>query len=292
MLSYRHAFHAGGPADCLKHGVLVFCLDYLTRKEKPFFCVDTHAGAGLYLLYEGTQNREWEQGFGRLLGEEKPLSGLLRHYLELVTDTVSRNSTTDSTDKDEKKVTDTYPGSPEIIRRMLRPHDKALCFELHPADFTALSSLMGGERRFTVRKEDGLAGLLGLLPPPSRRGLFLIDPSYEVKEDYRTLPEILGQAFRRFSTGTYIIWYPLLRDSPAPELPGELEALCGDGAGCCRAEIYTAQEDRLPENSPRGMYGSGLMIRNPPWTLKAALEESLPQLAGIFSGDWMLQWKE
>jgi 23S rRNA (adenine2030-N6)-methyltransferase len=292
MLSYRHAFHAGSPADLLKHGTLVFCLDYFAQKEKPFFCADTHAGAGLYALHEGfaALNREWEKGLGRLLSaERKTLPDMLHRYLDMVTDNSLQTSGLQTSGLK-------YPGSPEIIRRMLRSRDKAVCFELHPADFAALTALLGEDRRITVRQEDGFAGLLRLLPPPSRRGIFLIDPSYEVKDDYRLLPEILKQAFRLFPTGTYIIWYPLLRTSLSPELPVELKALCRESRGpqtsCCRAELYTAQEDDLVENSPRGMYGSGLIIRNPPWTLKAALETSLPCLAKILDGDWMLEWEE
>jgi 23S rRNA (adenine2030-N6)-methyltransferase len=289
MLGYRHAFHAGSPADCLKHAVLIFCLEYLAQKEKPFFCVDTHAGAGVYTLHEGfaALNREWEKGLETLKTQDRAaLPAMLSRYLEMAANLQTAGLRFD----------DTYPGSPELIRRMIRSRDKAVCFELHPADFALLNGLLGKDRRFTVRNEDGLAGLLGLLPPPAHRGLIFIDPSYEVKDEYHILPEILSRAFKRFSTGTYIIWYPLLRDSPAPELPEELMNLSvedfGGSSSSCRVELYTAPKDTNIENSPRGMYGSGLVIRNPPWTMKAALEESLPYLAKIFSGDWKLEWKD
>jgi 23S rRNA (adenine2030-N6)-methyltransferase len=288
MLGYRHAFHAGSPADCLKHAVLIFCLEYLSQKEKPFFCVDTHAGAGVYALHEGfaDQNREWEKGIEKLKTQDRAvLPAMLSRYLEITANLQIAGP----------EAGGIYPGSPEIIRRMIRGRDKAVCFELHPADFVLLNGLLGKDRRFTIRNEDGLAGLPGLLPPPSHRGLILIDPSYEVKDDYHVLPEILSRSFKRFSTGTYIIWYPLLRDSPAPEFQEELMNLSikdfGGPSSSCRAELYTAPKDMNIENSPRGMYGSGLVIRNPPWTLKAALEESLPYLAKIFSGDWKLEWK-
>ncbi|MDR0879070.1 MAG: 23S rRNA (adenine(2030)-N(6))-methyltransferase RlmJ [Treponema sp.] len=302
MLSYRHAFHAGNPADCLKHAALVFCLAYLARKETPFFCADTHAGAGLYALDEGfaALNREWEQGIGRLYAAEKQnapgqiLPAMLRRYLELVTGSAAPLLTAPVLPSASTKPAP-YPGSPEIIRRMLRSRDTAVCFELHPGDFAALDTLLRRDRRITVRQEDGFGGLLGFLPPPCRRGLILIDPPYEVKDDYHLLPETLSRAFKRFSTGTYIVWYPLMRSSPAPELPLELTALCtscGPRGSYCRVELYTAPPDAPPLNSPRGMYGSGLVIRNPPWTLKAALEAALPYLAEIFSGDWLLQWEE
>jgi 23S rRNA (adenine2030-N6)-methyltransferase len=186
-----------------------------------------------------------------------------------------------------------YPGSPELIRVLLRPQDRAVCFELHPEELRLLSGQLNNDRRFTVRGEDGLAGLKSLLPPPSRRGLVLIDPSYEEKEDYTNIPEILKQALRRFPGGMYIIWYPLLaRHREAEQFP---EGLWGLSKGRrCRAELFTAPRSRPPENSPRGMYGSGLVIFNPPWTLRGALEETLPILAarlGTGGDGWKLHWE-
>ncbi|GHV56063.1 ribosomal RNA large subunit methyltransferase J [Spirochaetia bacterium] len=285
MLSYRHGFHAGNSADVLKHTVLIFCLDYLAQKEKPWFCIDTHAGAGSYPLLEGfaAKNREWEKGVAKLSGMKvQQIPAALTRYLEL-------------TGPDGMS----YPGSPEIIRRLLRKDDRACCFELHPEDFAALKTLLGGDRRFGLRHEDGFAGLKSLLPPPSRRGLIFIDPVYEVKDDYALLPQVLSDALKRFSTGTYIIWYPLLHTDPRPagaEMPGEaasfretlLNLYEGNRLG---VEFYTAQKDSPPENSPRGMYGSGLVIFNPPWTLKNALEETLPFLGlamGIGKDGWFL----
>ncbi|MDR2257782.1 MAG: 23S rRNA (adenine(2030)-N(6))-methyltransferase RlmJ [Treponema sp.] len=278
MLSYRHGFHAGNPADVLKHGVLVFCLEYLKKKEKPFLCIDTHGGAGLYPLTGGyaAKNREWEAGIGRFPAPDGGLPPMLKNYLKIIAGS-SRG----------------YPGSPEIIRALIRPQDKAVCFELHPEDFRSLAGLLKDDRRFLVRREDGFAGLKSLLPPPSRRGLVLIDPAYEEKEDYATVPDIAAGALRRFPTGTYIIWYPLLaRYGVSEQLPAELLGLSGGNR--CGAELYTAPRNRGPENSPRGMYGSGLAIFNPPWSLKSALEETLPVLAarlGTGKGGWKLCWE-
>lgn len=276
----------------LKHIVLIFCLDYLTQKEKPWFCIDTHAGAGSYPLLEGfaAKNREWEKGVAKLSGiKGRQIPAALTRYLELT---------------DPEGIS--YPGSPEIIRRLLRKDDRACCFELHPEDFVALKTLLGGDRRFSLRHEDGFAGLRGLLPPPSRRGLIFIDPVYEVKDDYALLPQVLSDALKRFSTGTYIIWHPLLHRDPRPrESVSFQETLLGlyDGSRL-GIELYTAPKDSPPENaggephpagsvgnSPRGMYGSGLVIFNPPWTLKNALEETLPFLGltmGIGKDGWFL----
>ena len=283
----------------LKHTVLVFCLEHLKKKEKPFLCVDTHSGAGFYALAGGAmnypalklprkagswvlhprvpiKNREWEAGIGRLSAPADPLPPILKTYLRLIAGYPGH-----------------YPGSPEIIRTLLRPQDRAACFELHPEDLRLLTLRLRDDRRFSVRGEDGFEGLKSLLPPRSRRGLILVDPAYEEKTDYRKVPETLREALRRFPGGAYIIWYPLLaRYGPSEQFPEELLALSTGNR--CGAEFYTAPRTRPPDNSPRGMYGSGLVIFNPPWTLRGALEELLPVLAarlGTGKADWKLRWK-
>jgi 23S rRNA (adenine2030-N6)-methyltransferase len=286
MLSYRHAFHAAGFADVVKHSVLVFCIEYLLQKEKPLLCVDTHAGAGTYTLREGyaAQNREWEQGLGKFFGSadfrHNRLPPMLKRYLGLC-----------GVDSDSAVPPDYYAGSPVIIARLLRPADRLVCYELHPTDNAACASALAAalpEGRVELHQEDGFVGLKSLLPPSSRRGLILIDPSYELKDDYERVPDTLAMALGRFATGTYIVWYPLLREIHAAgqELPQRLMDLYQGNR--CRVELYTAYRD----NSPRGMYGSGLVIYNPPWTLAAALTESLPVLGtlmGTGEKDWKLE---
>ncbi|MDR0450670.1 MAG: 23S rRNA (adenine(2030)-N(6))-methyltransferase RlmJ [Treponema sp.] len=292
MLSYRHAFHAGNPADVLKHAVLAFCLDYLCQKEKPFFCADTHAGAGSYPLLGGfaAKNREWEQGVAKLRGR-KGEPAMIRRYRELA-----------GFPGEDGALDYAYPGSPALTARLLRPQDRGLCFELHPGDFAALSRLLGGDRRFILRQEDGFAGLKAFLPPPSRRGLIFTDPSYELKEDYGRLGLTLREALRRFPTGIYLVWYPLLGDDPRPEsgagIPDDArgnslgETLLGLYRGRrCALEFYTASSGKRRDHSPRGFYGSGMVIYNPPWPLDAALRESLPFLGetlGIGPEGWRL----
>jgi 23S rRNA (adenine2030-N6)-methyltransferase len=276
MLSYRHGFHAGNAADVLKHAVLVFCLEYLTQKEKPLLCVDTHAGAGMYQLDEGfsAQKREWEKGIGRLRTFAGALPPMLQRYLQMC-GAASGGSA--------------YPGSPLIMSTLLRPVDRLVCFELHAADFALCRENLPNAE---VYQNDGFGGLKGLLPPQSRRGLVLVDPPYEVKDDYRLVQETAAMALKKFSSGVYIIWYPLLRYAPfcggdaAESFPARLMELY-DG-NRCRMELYTARADSPPENSPRGMYGSGLVVYNPPWTLKAALGETLPVLAAALgTGEYM-----
>jgi 23S rRNA (adenine2030-N6)-methyltransferase len=286
MLSYRHAFHAGNAADVLKHSVLIFCLDYLKQKDTPYLCVDTHAGAGYYSLGEGyaLQNREWEYGIGRLTGPGKaePETGLpamLGRLAVLVRDFRPGHGRDGGGPW--------YPGSPALIRALLRPRDRAVCFELHPSDFAILAQGLGADPRFGLRREDGFAGLRSLLPPPSRRACIFIDPPYEVKEDYRSLPAALTDALRRFPTGIYIVWYPLLgnRDfAPAAELPDPKRG------SKCRVEL------RIAPRTGRGMYGCGLVIYNPPWTLKAALENAMPVMAELLgrdqgTGAWDMWWE-
>ncbi|GHU09090.1 ribosomal RNA large subunit methyltransferase J [Spirochaetia bacterium] len=273
MLSYRHAFHAGNTADILKHLIFSFCLDYMGQKAKPYLYIDTHAGAGLYDLSSGyaVQNREWEQGAGALLqstAEAPAITGmpLLRPYL-----TVLRGF------YEQKR----YPGSPAIALSMLREQDRAVCFELQSTDFEALSGLCSGDRRFSVRREDGPVSLKALLPPGERRACILIDPSWELKTDYDTIPACIEKALRRFPTALYIIWYPLLRatgqgelDAKRRELPARL--IAAHTIDCLNVELITADPEKP---GTKNMYGSGLVIFNPPWTLKASLDEALPFVA-------------
>jgi 23S rRNA (adenine2030-N6)-methyltransferase len=295
MLGYRHGFHAGNAADVLKHMVLVFCLDYLVRKEKPVLCVDTHAGAGLYPLDTGfaAKNREWEAGIGRLSGPARErletLPAMLRRYAQITGAAAAGDAAGGADGAGRGLSMPAYPGSPEIIRRLLRPRDRACFFELHPADFGLLAELMRGDRRVRVTRQDGLAGLKALLPPAPRRGLVFIDPPYELKDDYIRVPETLAGALRRFSGGTYITWYPLLYESfrgaafvreGAEEFPERLMGLYEGNR--CRLELRAADG---PRENGRGMYGSGLVIYNPPWTLRAALEESLAFLSRLPGGE-------
>ncbi|MDR2185412.1 MAG: 23S rRNA (adenine(2030)-N(6))-methyltransferase RlmJ [Treponema sp.] len=309
MLSYRHAFHAGGAADVLKHTVLVFCLDYLGQKEKPFLCVDTHAGAGLYPLTEGyaAQNREWERGIGRLRAWGRKLPPALSRYLDLAEGSPAEGSGGPAETPASAPV---YPGSPGFIRKLLRPQDRAACFELHPADFARLYEDFGGDPRFMIRRENGLAALKALLPPPSRRGCIFIDPSYEIKDDYRLIPKMLAEALGRFPQGIYIIWYPLLLDKTelssvlrrSLTLPEKLTALYGGNR--CRIELRTGSaavhdsavrdgviHDGGEQKNAGALFGSGLIIYNPPWILRAAMDEALPALTEGLGCTGRMSWE-
>lgn len=270
MLSYRHIFHAGNHADVLKHLTLLALLDYLMLKDKPLTYIDTHAGAGRYPLAApmAQLNREYAGGLERLLSAPAP-PGIVQEYLAAVQHDCG------------PALTGSYPGSPLLAARRLREQDRLHLFELHPEDGARLQQLLGKDRRARVQRQDGLKGLIGLLPPPSRRALMLIDPSYEIKTEYRLVRDTLAAAIKRFATGVYAVWYPLLERREASELPRSLQRL---GSRWLCAELQV----RSP--GP-GMYGSGLVVINPPWGLLAGLEQALPWLAQTLAEDEGHQWR-
>lgn len=260
MLSYRHSFHAGNFADVLKHLVLVQCLDYLLCKDKPLVYIDTHAGAGGYSLEssQARMHREFDQGIGRLW-ERRDLPDGLARYVE----SVKAFNTSEQLRA--------YPGSPWFARQLLRPQDRMELFELHPSDLELLSRSFSKARQVRLHHEDGFQGCIGLLPPVERRGLLLMDPAYEVKGDYQQVMTTLTKAYRRFQTGTYLIWYPVVERSRIDGMQRALKA----------AGIRDVQQFELgirPEDRP-GMGACGLLVVNPPWTLFDRMRATLPYLA-------------
>ena len=268
MLSYRHGFHAGNHADVLKHLVLSEALRYLVAKPAPLRYIDTHAGPGGCALGGGFSARtgEFLGGIGRLWAAAD-LPEPLRRYRELVGGF------------NAGAALERYPGSPLVASALLRAEDRGFLFELHPADATELDAALGSDRRFRVSRADGLAALRGLVPPPGRRALVLVDPPYERDEEYDAVVEAVDDARRRFPGGCYAVWYPVLAKDAARFLPERILSL-GDGART-RIELRVAPE---PADG-WGMFGSGLAVLNPPWGLKAVLEECLPYLAGALGND-------
>lgn len=260
MLSYRHAFHAGNFADVLKHAVQVALLAHLGRKPKPFWVIDTHAGAGVYALEDAyaMKNAEWAAGIGALW-ERPDAPPLVAALVDLVRDLNPDGALR------------YYPGSPWLSRQLTRPGDHLRLFERHPADHALLAENLR-DPRVHVARGDGFAGLRAVLPPPPRRGLVLVDPPYEEKQDYGRVVEALEHALGRFAGGVYALWYPCLPRPEAASLPARLEAL--PAASWLRVELHVA----APAAGGRGMHGSGLFVLNPPFTLEASLRESLPWL--------------
>ncbi|MFA6506167.1 MAG: 23S rRNA (adenine(2030)-N(6))-methyltransferase RlmJ [Treponemataceae bacterium] len=280
MLSYRHAFHAGNHADVLKHIVLIECMKLLSRKEKGFLVVDTHAGAGAYTLTAGyaAQNEEWASGIARLRDKrDEDMPEIVNSYLKRVDEFAS-----------EQK--DGYPGSPALITRLLRAQDRAVFCELHTTDHQTLDNLLGFEKGVRIQYANGFAALKALLPPPSRRGIMFIDPSYELAEDYERLIDTLRDSLKRFADGVYIVWYPLLERDEAKDLPARFAEL---GA---KSTINATLRMKDAESGEWGMHGSGLFIINPPWTLEKSLREALPYLGRIFGStadtSWTLEARE
>lgn len=260
MLSYRHAFHAGNHADVLKHMTLVLTLDYYRRKDKTFWYIDTHAGSGLYALTtaEAQKNREYSSGVQTLwAASDAPASA--EPYLTLLRQLNSNGSLQH------------YPSSPWFAAQLLRPQDQLRLFELHPSDFTKLKVVFSADKRVRIEKHDGLAGLIGLLPPVTRRAVTLIDPSYELKSDYTAVITTLEKAHQRFATGTYLLWYPVVERQRVARMR---QALLQSGI----PDILQVEFCPQPDSTALGMTGSGLFVLNPPWVLAEQLRQTLPWL--------------
>jgi 23S rRNA (adenine2030-N6)-methyltransferase len=285
MFSYRHAFHAGNHADVLKHTVLLAVMRHLVQKDTALTVFDTHAGAGLYRLdgdYAQT-SAEAAEGFLKLVsgGLPNPVAPALQDYLDMV---ASFNS------KGNHKI---YPGSPFIIQSLLRDRDKLKLFELHPTDtktLTANIAQLEAGRQVAILREDGFEGIKKFLPPPSRRALVLCDPSYEMKNDYGRVTEMVADSLVRFATGTYAVWYPIIPRPEAHDLPKKLKTLANKAGKSWLGATLTIKNSKLLQDADGdvvrpGLPASGMFIINPPHTLKAALQLALPQMVATLKQD-------
>ncbi len=269
MLSYRHAFHAGNHADVLKHCIEVQLLRYLAQKDKPFWYIDTHAGAGCYSLAEGyaVQNAEYATGIA-LLWERDDLPASVAEYVALV-----KRINPD-------RYLKLYPGSPLVALELLRKQDRMRLFELHPTDHEILRQNFAGHgTQVLMQQADGFAGLKALLPPPPRRALVLIDPPYEDKQDYQRVVTALRDGLKRFAGGVYAVWYPQLQRAEARQLPEQLKQLP------VKCWLHVALSVQAPGADGFGMHGSGMFILNPPWTLHAELQQVMPYLVDVLGRD-------
>lgn len=244
MLSYQHAYHAGNLADLHKHALLAGALDYLTRKDKPLSYLETHAGRGLYDLTasEAQKTQEAGQGITRALAESwlqenHPLMQALTAIRAL------RGGTS-------------YPGSPLIAAHFLRSDDHAHLAELHPAEFAALRRVAGFA---ALHQQDGFQMAQAVCPPDPRRGLLLIDPSYEIKTDYATIPRQIGLISRKWNVGVIALWYPILTDHRHLGMTAQLVT---DFPDALISEVTFP-----PTRAGHSMVGSGMWVLNPPWGL-------------------------
>jgi len=262
MLSYQHEYHAGNHADVLKHWLLVECLLYLQEKDNPFDYIDTHAGSGSYQLDSklALKNAEFMGGIERLL--EQPVAGM-ENYLDRIQTSVKARR---------------YPGSPALVNELLRPDDRSWLFELHPQTFTKLHRQCQRKGRTQVRKQDGFQGLLGLLPVASRRALVLIDPAYEVKDDYDTVIKVLTQAWKKMPQAIFLLWYPVIDMQRVSKLEQALRA-------SIIRDVHLIELGVREPAMNTGMTGSGMIVVNPPWTLQARVDAILPVLSETLSED-------
>jgi len=290
MFSYRHAFHAGNHADVLKHTVLIATLDHMLEKDAALTVVDTHAGAGLYRLdgdYADTSG-EASQGVLRLLAPppaappkkgappkvEVPQADAITRYLAVIGDFNPKGGAR------------IYPGSPFITQHLLRDHDRLKLFELHPTDgrtLTANIAQLDAGRQISVLTEDGFGSATKFLPPPSRRALVLCDPSYEIKSDYARVLDFVEGALKRFATGTYAVWYPIIPRPEAHDLPRRLKTMATKAGKSWLHATLTVKSSKItttPAGETRrpGLPASGMFLINPPYTLKAQMAAALPQL--------------
>jgi len=277
MFSYRHAFHAGNHADVLKHSVLIATLQYLTQKDAALTVLDTHAGAGLYRLDGDYASKSGEASEGVLKLAATPteeLAPILQEYLALV-----RSFNQGSTIRN-------YPGSPFISQSLLRSHDKLKLFELHPTDMRSLAgnvTQLEAGRQLAVLHEDGFEGVKKFLPPVSRRALLLCDPSYEIKTDYGRVLDMVTDSLKRFPTGTYAVWYPIIPRPEAHDLPRRLKTMAVKAGKSWLHVTLTVKSNKTSERG--GLPASGMFIISPPFQLKELLKPAMPQLVKLLGQD-------
>ena len=320
MFSYRHAFHAGNHADVLKHTTLIALMKYLTQKDTALTVIDTHAGAGLYRLdgdYTETSG-EAQEGVFRLFSAsnmpiapvvsastatkkvatpkatgaaktaEEALAPALQDYVDLLRGLNPQFA--ESGDPAHLKI---YPGSPFIEQQFLSGRDKLKLFELHPTDFKSLTgniAQLGVGRQVTVAREDGFEVLKTFLPPPARRAMVLCDPSYEIKTDYARVAACMADAVKRFATGTYVVWYPIIPRPEAHDLPRKLKTLATKAGRSWLNATLTVKSSKLTTDEAGdvkrpGLPASGMFVINPPHTLKAELQAALPQMVARLGQD-------
>ena len=261
MLSYQHAYHAGNFADVLKHIVLIQVLSYLKKKDSPLCYIDTHAGSGDYKLHggEAQKNKEFQGGIARLW-QRDDMPASVTNYVQLIklfnpSGQLGR-----------------YPGSPLIAGHMLGNKDRLFLYELHTAEARLLNDAVKQDKRCKLFRADGLKDSLGLLPPLEHRGLILIDPSYELKNEYQAVVDALVAMHKRFATGCYLLWYPVVARKRNNYMERALQK-----SGIPNIQLY--ELGIRPDSDEFGMTACGMIIINPPWTLLGEMQQILPWLA-------------
>ena len=255
MLSYRHGYHAGNAADVLKHFTLIYVLDYVKKKDKNFIFIDSHAGAGKYSVSDPymQKNKEYLQGIEKIFKINND-DIFLKNYLNLIK-LINSNS--------NLKI---YPGSCYLAAKRLSEDDKLHFIELHPTEFLNLKKNFENDSRIIIENEDSYKRLIKLLPPKEKRAVILIDPSYELKDEYEKVSKMLSSCYKKFPLGVYIIWYPVLSNKKSESFV--LNILKENYKNLSHIEMIT-------DNSNDGMQGSGLFIINCPWSIEKDIKKSL-----------------
>ncbi|TIU30379.1 MAG: 23S rRNA (adenine(2030)-N(6))-methyltransferase RlmJ [Mesorhizobium sp.] len=278
-MNYRHAYHAGNFADVVKHAVLSRLVEYLKQKDKAFRVIDTHAGIGRYDLasVEAGKTGEWQGGVGRLFEAalEPRAAALLQPYLEAVRA------------ENPGGGLGRYPGSPLIVRHLLRSQDRLTAIELHPQDAAQLKSVFAGDFQTRVIVLDGWLALGAHLPPKEKRGLVLVDPPFEEEGEFQRLVESLRRAHRRWPGGIYALWYPI-KDRKA--VAAFRAALQETGI----PKLLDIGFEIRPASNESSLDGSGLVVVNPPFTLEGELRVLLPALHKVLAVEqpsrWTIEW--
>ncbi len=316
MLSYRHAFHAGNHADILKHSMLVLILRSLQKKDKPYTLIDTHAGAGIYTLGDerAVKTGEAEAGIVRLLraaeaapadvpeellpylklcreyekqGKYPGSPEIMRNFLRPAAGGVAgTGSATDSRTAAGAAVATAKPGAAKGgAKSTATPaQDKLILLELHNTEIDVLRINMkrgSDSSRINIHHRDAYEAMSALVPPEPKRGLLLMDPSYEVDSDYINVMDSLREAHRRWTSGIICLWYPLLKRRVAET--AQLKAALRDAAAETPCSFMTAELLVDSEENETGLYGSGMAVINPPWHLDDSMRKTLPYLASVLS---------
>lgn len=276
MFGYRHIFHAGNFADVSKHVILIALLESLLRKESPFAILDTHGGIGRYRLDspEAQKNREFDGGIGRLWTcQDAPET--VAHYLDQI-----RGFNNDGQLR-------SYPGSPRIARSYLRAQDRLIVTELNPHDHATLKEEFSGDAQVSIHLQDAYQGMKAFLPPREKRGLVLIDPAFELRDEYERLVQAIRSTWKRWPSGIYAIWYPIQSQSLVTRLH---EAIRKSGI----RKVLCAELNKRPADQRSGLNGSGMLIINPPWQLESTLETALAYLQRVLEengkGSHRVEW--
>ncbi|MAY63424.1 MAG: 23S rRNA (adenine(2030)-N(6))-methyltransferase RlmJ [Rhizobiales bacterium] len=271
-MNYRHVFHAGNFADVLKHAIVAAIVTYLQKKDTAFRVIDTHAGLGAYQLgsEEAQKTGEWKTGIGRIAAAE--MSDELRAFLAPWLGAVAE------VNGGSLLPLERYPGSPLLVRALLRKQDRLSAIELHPADAAKLSKLFAGDHQVRVTELDGWLALGAHLPPKEKRGLVLVDPPFEKEGEFDRLIEGLDRATKRFPGGSYCLWYPLKADTDTAGFHDKLKQLG-------RPRTLVAELWVRDPATEKGLNGSGMIVVNPPFTLADNLRKTLPELTEILAQD-------